>query len=117
MAITLSASVRKLGEGAMEQTIMFPKRLLRLFNVRLLHSHIFICDFRYFRDEKHTSQAEDEYAYGEINPLNTLQCLYIIIRLGEEGIRAQHRAEYRSDGIERLCEIDTDLSVFGRTAD
>jgi hypothetical protein len=116
---TLRAGIGELGQSRMEQLVLFPKGLVLLIDMRLrnLECHVFIGDLWDIRKEEHNSKAEDEDANSEVNPLHALQRCYIIRRLGEEGIRAKHRADDSTDCIEGLGEVDTDFGVARRTAD
>jgi hypothetical protein len=55
---------------------------------RHLERHILICDLGDIRDEEDASEAEDENTNSQVHPLHALQCLNVIIRRGEECIRA-----------------------------
>jgi hypothetical protein len=74
----------------MKQLPLFPKRFILLINMssRHLKRHIFICNLGDIRDKKYPGEAKDENTDGQVHPLHALQCLDVIIRRGEECIRA-----------------------------
>ena len=115
----LSADVRKLRKGGMEQSVLFPKRFLGAFDVRLLNLkfHVCVCDLGNVRQEKHHCQHEYKACYSKIDPLNVFEGLDIVIHVLEKDVRSQCGPNNGSDAIESLSKVDADLRIAWRTAD
>ena len=62
-------------------------------------------------------QEEDEAGNSEVHPLHVLQRGRVICRLQEEHIGAKNGGNDCANAIERLRNVDTQLSISRRTAD
>jgi hypothetical protein len=66
---------------------------------------------------KYHCQEKDEASYGEVNPLDITNCLYVVFSLEEEDIGTQYRSNHGTDPIESLRHIDTHFGISRRAAD
>jgi hypothetical protein len=79
--------------------------------------HLRVCNFRHGSEEEQDDEQSNEASHTKVDPLHILQSLRSIDSLGEEHTRRKQRSDERSNGLDGLREIETDLRVSWWTAD
>lgn len=114
----LGADVAELRPDSKEEVVLLAEWAGVIFaNFALHQSHICVGDLRHGDEEENNDEAGDKASNTEIHPLDVLERVLRIDRVGEEDSGSQERRHEGSGALDTLGEVESDFGVFGGTSD